>query len=164
VLGEKRGALDGSSHRMKRSKDETASSPSWSIRTERQPWLNFLYTFAFGASRPFPSVVAKVALPNRQRAFSRRSGNWRSCPIANLDRGGGNGCPGGARTSWARSSRSGRVDEASKVMPQLDRWQFTLATACDVYRTIKTCPAPGKIVVDVDLLVLSPARKTAQRE
>ena len=49
-------------------------------------------------------------------------------------------------------------------MPQLDHWHFTLATACDVYRTIKTCPAPGKIVVDVDLLVLSPARKTAQHE
>jgi hypothetical protein len=32
-------------------------------------------TAGIGASRPFPSVVAKVALPNRQRAFSRRSGN-----------------------------------------------------------------------------------------
>ena len=32
-------------------------------------------TTARGASRPFTSVLAKVALPNRQRAFSRRSGN-----------------------------------------------------------------------------------------
>jgi hypothetical protein len=53
---------------------------------ERQPWLNFLYMFAFGASRPFPSVVAKVALPNRQRAFSWRSGNYRSCPIPAIGR------------------------------------------------------------------------------
>jgi hypothetical protein len=52
----------------------------------------------------------------------------------------------------------------SKVMPQIDHWHFTLATACDAYRAIKTCPAPGKIVVDVDLLVLSPASETAQHE
>ena len=61
-------------------------------------------------------------------------------------------------------ARSDRADEASKVMPQIDHWHFTLATACDAYRAIKTCPAPGKIVVDVDLLVLSPASETAQHE
>jgi hypothetical protein len=40
----------------------------------------------------------------------------------------------------------------------------SLATVRDAYRAIKTGPVAGKIVVDVDLLVLSPASETVQHE
>jgi hypothetical protein len=38
-------------------------------------WDHTPRTTVNGTSRPFPSVVANVALPNRQRAFSWKSGN-----------------------------------------------------------------------------------------
>jgi hypothetical protein len=40
---------------------------------------------ATGATLPFPSVPAKVALPNRQAPFSPAGGNWSSCPVADIE-------------------------------------------------------------------------------
>ncbi len=41
---------------------------------------------AFGASRPLPYVPAEVSFLITQRAFSRHSGNWSSCPICVIRR------------------------------------------------------------------------------
>ncbi len=48
-----------------------------------------------------------------------------------------------------------RLVEVGKIMPRLDHRHFTLETLCDAYRSIKTGPVAGKIVVDVDLLALA---------
>ena len=57
-----------------------------------------------------------------------------------------------------------RLVEAGKIMHELDHRHFTLVRVCDAYWAIKTGLVPGKIVMDVDLLVLSPASETAQQE
>jgi hypothetical protein len=41
-------------------------------------------TVAFGASRPLPCALAKVASPNRQRPFRLEGRNWSSCPYSDL--------------------------------------------------------------------------------
>jgi NADPH:quinone reductase len=48
-----------------------------------------------------------------------------------------------------------KLVEAGKIMPELDHRHFNLVTVCDTYRAIKTRSVAGKIVVDVDLLVLT---------
>jgi NADPH:quinone reductase len=43
-----------------------------------------------------------------------------------------------------------KLVEAGKVVPHVDPRRFSLATACDAYRSIKTGAAVGKTVVDID--------------
>lgn len=43
-----------------------------------------------------------------------------------------------------------RLTEAGKIVPQLDPRRFTLDTAGDAYKAIKTGPVAGKVVVDID--------------
>jgi NADPH:quinone reductase len=48
-----------------------------------------------------------------------------------------------------------KLAEAGKIIPHLDRRQFTLETIGEAYQAITSGPVAGKIVVDVDLLALT---------
>lgn len=43
-----------------------------------------------------------------------------------------------------------RLAEAGQLLPMLDDRRFTLSTACDAYRAIKSRPGRGKIVVEIE--------------
>jgi hypothetical protein len=59
---------------------------------EGQLWVDHASSFrraqmaAFGASRPLPRVTATVRFLITDRAVSRCSGNWSSCPFAVIAR------------------------------------------------------------------------------
>lgn len=43
-----------------------------------------------------------------------------------------------------------RLTEAGRLLPVLDARRFTLATACDAYRAIRSGTGRGKMVVEIE--------------
>ena len=102
-------ALDGSSHRIKKSKDETVgdrtglrvgySNPSYNPC--QLPWSSS----AFGAFRPLRRLSAMVSFLSRKPALSLGGANWPSCPT-----------PAARDTRWDRLNW---VDKRHKVIIRL---------------------------------------------